>query len=79
LAEPCSVGTVGVYATSTVADLTDVDAITSSVTQLSRDNKLKLQVEGTVVFIPAIMKTIAKGFIAHFSGSQNCDIQSCAR
>jgi hypothetical protein len=25
------------------------------------------------------MKTIAKGFIAHFSGSQNCDIQSCTR
>lgn len=62
-------GTVGVYVTSALAGLTDVDAITLSVTQLAEGDQLKLQVAGTAVLIAAIMNTIAKGFIAYFSGS----------
>jgi uncharacterized membrane protein (DUF4010 family) len=62
-------GTVGVYATSALAGITDVDAITLSVTQLTEGNQLERQVAGTAVLIAAIMNTIAKGLIANFSGS----------
>ncbi|MCA9896954.1 MAG: DUF4010 domain-containing protein [Ardenticatenaceae bacterium] len=62
-------GTVGVYVTSALAGLTDVDAITLSVTQLAEGDQLKREVAGTAVLIAAIMNTIAKGFIAYFSGS----------
>ena len=62
-------GTVGVYATSALAGITDVDAITLSVTQLADGNELTRQVAGIAVLIAAIVNTIAKGFIAIFSGS----------
>ncbi len=62
-------GEVGVYITSALAGLTDVDAITLSVTQLVKNDQLKLRVAGTAVLIAAIMNTIVKGFIAYSSGS----------
>ena len=62
-------GTVGVYATSAFAGITDVDAITLSVTGLAKGDQIELKVAGTAVLIAAIINTIAKGFIAYFSGS----------
>ncbi|NKQ36165.1 MAG: MgtC/SapB family protein [Chloroflexi bacterium] len=62
-------GEVGVYVTSALAGLTDVDAITLSVTQLVENDQLQLRVAGTAVLIAAIMNTIVKGFIAYSSGS----------
>jgi len=61
-------GTVGVYATSVLAGITDVDAITLSVTQLAEGNQLKLQVAGTAVLIayfsgsPELRHTVVRAF-----------------
>ncbi len=65
-----SFGSIGVYFASAIAGLTDVDAITLSVSRLASNAQLDLQVAGIAVIIAALMNTIAKGAIVYFSGSQ---------
>jgi len=66
-----SFGTVGVYLTSVIAGLTDVDAITLSVSRLVRNAQLNLRVAGTAILIAVIMNTISKGAIVYFTGSKD--------
>jgi uncharacterized membrane protein (DUF4010 family) len=62
-------GTSGVYLTSFLTGLTDVDAITLSVTRLAKNTQITADVAGIAVIIAALMNTISKGAISHFSGS----------
>lgn len=62
-------GSTGVYLTSFLTGLTDVDAITLSVTRLAANEKLLQQVAGISVFIASLMNTISKGAISYVSGS----------
>jgi uncharacterized membrane protein (DUF4010 family) len=62
-------GTSGVYLTSFITGLTDVDAITLSVSRLAKNTQLSTDVAGVAVIIAALMNTIAKGAISHFSGA----------
>jgi len=64
-----SFGSIGVYFASATAGLTDVDAITLSVSRLASNAQLDIQVAGMAVVIAALMNTIAKGAIAYFLGS----------
>lgn len=65
-----SFGSIGVYFASATAGLTDVDAITLSVSRLVRNAQLDLQVAGIAIVIAALMNTISKGAIVYFTGSQ---------
>lgn len=62
-------GSSGVYLTSFLTGLTDVDAITLSVTRLAGNAQLAADVAGKAVIIAALMNTISKGAISYFSGS----------
>jgi uncharacterized membrane protein (DUF4010 family) len=62
-------GSRGVYLASFLSGLTDVDAITLSVTRLAANAQLTLDVAGTAVVIAALMNTVSKGAICYFSGS----------
>lgn len=62
-------GSSGVYLTSFLTGLTDVDAITLSVTRLTENAQLSSDVAGVAVVIAALMNTISKGAISYFSGS----------
>lgn len=62
-------GPSGVYLASLLTGLTDVDAITLSVTRLADSAQLTSNVAGTAVIIAAIMNTVSKGAISYFSGS----------
>jgi uncharacterized membrane protein (DUF4010 family) len=62
-------GDSGVYLTSLVAGLTDVDAITLSVSRLVGNDQMELTVAGTAVIIAILMNTISKGVIAISSGA----------
>ena len=64
-----SFGSVGVYVTSMIAGLTDVDAITLSVSNLTEGGQLNHQVAGTAIVVAALMNMIAKGVIAFSTGS----------
>jgi uncharacterized membrane protein (DUF4010 family) len=59
-----------VYLASFITGLTDVDAITLSVTRLAQNNQLSLDVAGIAVIIAALMNTVSKGAISYFSGTQ---------
>jgi len=65
-----SFGSIGVYFTSAIAGLTDVDAITLSVSRMIRNSHLDYQVAGIAIVIAVIMNTISKGAIVFFTGSQ---------
>jgi len=65
-----SFGSIGVYFASAIAGLTDVDAITLSVSRLTSNAQMDIQVAGIAVVIAALMNTLAKGAIAYFMGSQ---------
>ena len=65
-----SLGTTGVYLTSLLAGLTDVDAISLSVTRLASNNQINLQVAGIAVLTAALANTISKGAISYFSGTK---------
>jgi len=65
-----TLGSTGVYLTSFLTGLTDVDAITLSVTRLASDQQVNLQVAGAAVVIASLMNTVSKGAISYFSGSQ---------
>jgi uncharacterized membrane protein (DUF4010 family) len=62
-------GSTGVYLTSFVSGLTDVDAIALSVTRLAASAQLASDVAGTAVVIAAVMNTVSKGAICYFSGT----------
>jgi uncharacterized membrane protein (DUF4010 family) len=62
-------GSSGVYLASFLTGLTDVDAITLSVTRLVESTQLSSDVAGVAVIIAALMNTISKGAISYFSGS----------
>ena len=62
-------GTSGVYLASFLTGLTDVDAITLSVTRLAKNAQLSSDVAGMAVIIAALMNTVSKGAISYFSGS----------
>jgi len=64
-----SFGSIGVYFASATAGLTDVDAITLSVSRMTSNAQLDLQVAGIAIVIAAIMNTISKGAIVYFTGS----------
>ncbi len=62
-------GSSGVYLASILTGLTDVDAITLSVTRLATNAQLSLDVAGAAVIIAVLMNTFSKGAITYFSGS----------
>ncbi|MDX1409513.1 MAG: MgtC/SapB family protein, partial [Saprospiraceae bacterium] len=62
-------GSSGVYLTSFITGLTDVDAITLSVTRLASRSQITSNVAGVAVLIAALMNTVSKGLISHFTGS----------
>ena len=57
------------YFTSAIAGLTDVNAITLSLSRLVEGNQLNHQVAGIAIIIAALTNTITKGAIAYFAGS----------
>ena len=62
-------GSSGVFLASFLTGLTDVDAITLSVTRLANSAQLSSEVAGMSVIIAALMNTVSKGAISYFSGS----------
>ena len=63
-------GTSGVYLTSLVAGLTDVDAISLSLSRLANRSQIAIDVAGSAVIIAALVNTITKGVIAYVSGTK---------
>jgi uncharacterized membrane protein (DUF4010 family) len=64
-----SLGTTGVYLTSILTGLTDVDAITLSVARLATNSQINLQVAAVAVVSAALTNTLSKGAISYFSGA----------
>jgi len=63
-------GSVGVYIASAIAGLTDVNAITLSLSKLAGGSQLDHQVAGTAIVVAALLNMLAKGAIASFTGSR---------
>jgi uncharacterized membrane protein (DUF4010 family) len=63
-------GDVGIYLSSLVSGLADVDAITLSMSELSRSGALALKTAGQAVVLAAMANTIAKGSIVLVGGSK---------
>lgn len=63
-------GSGGVYLTSLLAGLADVDAITLSVSGLAGGGQLEADTAGIAVIIAAIMNTFSKAVIAYASGAK---------
>jgi uncharacterized membrane protein (DUF4010 family) len=62
-------GNVGIYVSSFVSGLADVDAITLSMSELSRSGALDLGTAGQAVVLAAMANTMAKGSIVLVGGS----------
>jgi uncharacterized membrane protein (DUF4010 family) len=62
-------GNSGVYLTSLIAGLTDVDAITLSVSRMVSNAQLDLNVAGIAIIIAVLANTVTKSAIASSSGS----------
>ncbi len=62
-------GSTGVYLTSLVTGLTDVDAITLSLSRLAGETQISLQVAGTAVILAALTNSLVKASIASTLGS----------
>jgi uncharacterized membrane protein (DUF4010 family) len=62
-------GAAGVYVASVITGLTDVDAITLSVSELAGSGQLAPQVAGTAIIVAALTNTIVKAGIAYSVGS----------
>ncbi len=62
-------GAAGVYVASVITGLTDVDAITLSVSELAGSGQIAPQVAGTAVIVAALTNTIVKAGIAYSVGS----------
>jgi uncharacterized membrane protein (DUF4010 family) len=63
-------GTSGVYLTSLFAGLTDVDAISLSLSRLANRSQIALDVAGSAVIIAALVNTVTKGVITYVSGTK---------
>ena len=63
-------GDVGIYVSSLVSGLADVDAITLSMSELSRSGALDLKIAGQAIVLAAMANTIAKGSIVLVGGSK---------
>ena len=64
-------GETGIYATAVFAGSVDVDAITLSMAQMSREpGGLSQTVAGQAIVLAAIVNTLLKGVIVGFSGSR---------
>jgi uncharacterized membrane protein (DUF4010 family) len=61
-------GSAGVYVASALAGLTDVDAITISVTRLARDRVLAANTANASILLACAMNTLVKGGIAGIMG-----------
>lgn len=62
-------GATGVYLASFLSGLTDVDAVTLSVTRLAEGGQLTSDVAAAAVVIAALMNTVSKGAICYFSAT----------
>lgn len=62
-------GDVGVYLTSLITGLTDVDAITLSLSQVARSGGIDARVAAAGIVLATITNTIIKGVIAYSLGS----------
>jgi uncharacterized membrane protein (DUF4010 family) len=62
-------GDTGVYLSSLISGLVDVDAITISLAQLSKDGELSNQVAAQSIVLAAIANTITKGGIVLLGGA----------
>jgi uncharacterized membrane protein (DUF4010 family) len=63
-------GEAGVYVASALSGVTDVDAITLSVSELASSSQMESQVAGFAVVLAALVNTIAKGVMAWSLGSK---------
>src|SRR5690606_29472615 len=58
------------YLTSVLAGLTDVDAISLSLSRLTKSSQLSINVASAAVVIAALVNTVTKGVIAYVSGTE---------
>lgn len=63
-------GEAGVYVASALSGVTDVDAITLSVSELASNSQMESQVAGFAVVLAALVNTVAKGVMAWSLGSK---------
>ena len=63
-------GDMGVYISSLASGLADVDAITLSMTELSRSGNVILEVAERAIVLAAVSNTVVKGVIVFSSGSK---------
>ena len=66
-----SYGNIGVYIISTLSGITDVDAITLSLSQLATDQKLSLKVSATGIVIASAINSIVKLGIVYWVGGRS--------
>ncbi len=64
-------GDTGILISSVLAGLADVDAITLSLTELTRSNEIGLEIAGLAVVLAAMSNTAVKGGIVLMTGHQN--------
>ena len=62
-------GETGVYVASAISGVTDVDAITLSVSELASNSQMESQVAGFAVVLAALVNTVAKAVMAWTLGS----------
>ena len=63
-------GTKGIYLTSILSGLADVDAITLSMAKLSAENAITNNVASSAITLAALANTVFKGGIVYFWGSK---------
>ncbi|MEN8240577.1 MAG: MgtC/SapB family protein [Chloroflexota bacterium] len=63
-------GDAGIYLSSLISGLADVDAITLSMSGMSRSGALELKIAGQAIVLAAMANTIAKGSIVLVGGSK---------
>jgi uncharacterized membrane protein (DUF4010 family) len=63
-------GDMGVYISSLASGLADVDAITLSMTELSRSGNVVLEVAERAIVLAAVSNTVVKGAIVFTGGSK---------
>lgn len=62
-------GTAGVYATSVITGLTDVDAITLTVAELSAAGRIESQVASVAIILASLVNSISKAALAVILGA----------
>ena len=63
-------GNIGVYIISTLSGVTDVDAITLSLSQLTTDQKLSIQASATGIIIASVTNSLVKLGIVYWIGGK---------